>query len=277
MIEFKRIVLILGIALGSHLSVIIIRRAGHRMMASGGGRSLSKLRSISSLGTSMAVFGLYFGAIGLILNELGVSLKAYLASASVLGLAIGFGSQGIVQDVVTGLTLIFSDLFDIGDMVEISGQTGNVKQIGMRFTVLENSFGAQVFLPNRSISSVVNYPKGYIRCIVDVALPEDEAISARIERRIESIVPSTAEQFAGILVYPPSIEDRIQTASGKSFLRVTYRIWPGRQAPLETTFKQEIIQSLKMIDPEYADWMVTVSVEVEKKPMTISSGTKPPR
>ena len=153
MIEFKRIILILGIALGSHLSVIIIRRVGHRMMASGGSRSLSKLRSISSLGTSVAVFVLYFGAIGLILNEFGVSLKAYLASASVLGLAIGFGSQGIVQDVVTGLTLIFSNLFDVGDMVEISGQTGIVKRIGMRFTVLENSFGAQVFLPNRSIRS----------------------------------------------------------------------------------------------------------------------------
>jgi len=277
MFAFKRIILILGIAFGAHVSVIIIRRVGHRMMASDGRRSLSKLRSISSLGTSMAVFVLYFGAIGLILNELGVSLKAYLASASVLGLAIGFGSQGIVQDVVTGLTLIFSDLFDVGDMVEISGQTGVVKQIGIRFTVLENSFGAQVFLPNRSISSVVNYPKGYIRCIVDVVLPEDESISARMERRIESIVSSTAEQFAGILVYPPSIEDRIQTASGKSFLRVKYRIWPGRQASLETVFRQEIIQSLKTIDPQYADWMVAVNVEVEKKPMTISSGKKPPR
>ena len=277
MVEFKRIIIILFIALGSHLSVIIIRRLGQRMMSTGVSRSVSKLRSISSLGTSIAVFVLYFGAIGLILKEVGVSLKAYLASASVLGLAIGFGSQGIVQDVVTGLTLIFSDLFDVGDMVEISGQTGIVKRIGMRFTVLENYFGAQVFLPNRTISGVVNYPKGYIRCIIDVTLSDDEEIAKQMARQIESIVSSAAEQFAGILVHAPSIEGRIKTSSGKSFLRVKYRIWPGRGAPFETTFKQEIIQSLKTIDPSYADWMVTVNFEVEKKPFSISSGTHPPR
>src|SRR5690606_22150626 len=56
----------------------------------------------------------------------------YFASASVIALAIGFGSQGIVQDVVTGLTLIFSDLIDVGDMVEISGQSGVVRSISMR-------------------------------------------------------------------------------------------------------------------------------------------------
>ncbi len=63
-----------------------------------------------------------------------LSLKTYLASASIMGLAIGFGSQGLVQDVVTGVTLVFSDLIDVGEMVEISGQTGIVRSIGMRFT-----------------------------------------------------------------------------------------------------------------------------------------------
>ncbi len=276
MIEFKRIIIIFSIAFGSHLGVIIIRRLGHRMMSTGVSRSVSKLRSISSLGTSIAVFVLYFGALGLILKEVGVSLKAYLASASVLGLAIGFGSQGIVQDVVTGLTLIFSDLFDVGEMVEISGQTGIVKRIGMRFTVLENCFGAQVFLPNRTIGSVVNYPKGYLRCIIDVTLSDDEEISRQMERQIGSIVSSATEQLAGILVHPPSIEGRMKTSSGKSFLRVKYRIWPGRGTPFETTLKQEIIQSLKRIDPSYADWMVAVNFEVEKKLISTASGTKLP-
>ncbi len=255
----------IAIAAGAHLAVVGVRRIGQRVLASRMSPSLSKVRSITTLGASITVFFLYFGAIGMVLNEFGVSIKAYLASASVMGLAIGFGSQGLVQDVVTGLTVIFSDQFDVGDMVEISGQTGIVRQIGMRFTVLENYLGAQAFIPNRTITNVVNYPRGYIRCLVDIILTGNSGMAEQMVKQIESIVVSTSEQFAGILIYPPSIEGRIQTSSGKEFLRVKFRIWPGRGNPIETTLKQEIVQSLKNIDPSYTDWMVTVNFEVEKK------------
>src|SRR5437667_10878842 len=66
-------------------------------------------------------FLLYFFALVLVLDELGINLTAYLASASIVGLAISFGSQGLVQDVVIGLTLICSDTMDVGDMVEVTG------------------------------------------------------------------------------------------------------------------------------------------------------------
>jgi small-conductance mechanosensitive channel len=58
-----------------------------------------------------------FFAVGFILREFGVSLTAYLAAASVVGLAIGFGSQSVIQDVIAGLTFIFSKLIDVGDLV----------------------------------------------------------------------------------------------------------------------------------------------------------------
>jgi small conductance mechanosensitive channel len=87
----------------------MVRKLGQRVMVALPGSSFAKVRKISSLLTSIVIFLLYFTAVGLVLREFGVSLTAYLASASVLGLAIGFGSQGLVQDVVTGLTLIFSD------------------------------------------------------------------------------------------------------------------------------------------------------------------------
>ncbi len=165
-----RILAIIILVILIHLAVILVRRLGKKLTNLRSQSSFSKVRPIASLSTSIVVFMLYFGMFGLILKEFGVSLKAYLASASVMGLAIGFGSQGLVQDVVAGLTLIFSDLIDLGDMVEISGQTGIVRQIGMRFTVLENHFGASVSIPNRTITNVINYPKGYIRCLVDVTL-----------------------------------------------------------------------------------------------------------
>lgn len=222
------------------------------------------MRSIASLSTSVVIFVLYFGALGLILRELGVSLTAYLASASVIGLAVGFGSQGVVQDVVTGLTLVFSDLVDVGDMVEISGQVGIVRSIGMRFVVLENPLGAKVFIPNRTISNVVNYPRGYVRCIVDVLLPGSRETKKQIEKTVEDVMTSAFEQFPGILIAPPSVEGKVRTSKGKEFIRVKFRIWPGRGGPIETTFKQELLKTIQGIDSAFADWMISITYEVEK-------------
>lgn len=266
----SRILLVIGVVVASHLGVLVVRRLGERIMTARMSSSISKAKTVTSLGISIAVFALYFGAFGLVLKEFGVSLKTYLASASVIGLAIGFGSQGLVQDVVTGLTLVFSDLFDVSDMVEISGQTGIVRRVGMRFTVLENPLRAEVFIPNRTISNVVNYPLGYVRALVDITLPNDPGTADRMEEKVASLLKSTAEQIPGIFRAPPSIEGRFRTSSGKEFLRVRFCIWPGRGGPIETTFKQEAAQALKTIDTSYEEWMVTVNYEVEKKSGPVS-------
>jgi len=263
--DITRILLILAIVVVVHLVVRWVRRLGDKMVSAQVRPSLSKTRTVASLVTSALIFALYFGAGGMALAEFGVSLTAYLASASILGLAIGFGSQGLVQDMVTGLTVIFSDLFDVGDMVEISGQVGIVQSIGMRFTVLTNSLGAEISIPNRTITNVINYPRGYVRCLADAVLPSDGELGVRMEESIRTITTSTIEQFPGILRAPPEIEGRQTTSSGKTYFRIKFRIWPGRGGPLETAFKQELVQALKEHDPNYADWMVTINYEVAQK------------
>jgi len=264
-----RILIIAAIMVGLHLLVILVRRISNKWMSSQVSAKLSKSRTIGSLTTSVLVFLLYFSAFGIILSEFGVSLKAYLASASIMGLAIGFGSQGLVQDVVNGLTVVFSGLFDVGDMVEISGQTGTVKAFGMRFTVIENAFGAKVSIPNRTITNVVRYPRGYIRGLVDITLFDDPQLAKQAEEKVKTIVQATFEQLPGTFVYPPSIEGHVKTSSGKEFLRVKFRLWPGRGAPIETVFKQEVNYALKALDPNYQDWMVTVNYEVERKVLSV--------
>jgi small-conductance mechanosensitive channel len=264
-----RILFIVGVMIFLHLVVILVRQLSKKVMSSRIGSSLSKSKTIASLSTSVVVFVVYFSAFGLVLNEFGVSLKAYLASASILGLAIGFGSQGLVQDVVNGLTVVFSGLFNVGDMVEISGQVGIVQSFGMRFTVIENSFGAVVYVPNRTIANVVRYPLGYIRAIADITLPGDQEIAKQLEEKIDSLVSATYEQLSGILLAPPSREGRVKTSSGKEFLRIEFRLWPGRGTPIETIFKQEVVNSLKMFDPNYQEWMVSVNYEIERKAVSL--------
>lgn len=260
-----RVIIAIIVAIGAHGCVRLIRYVSSnviRRLVSPTGRKVS---SVMSLASSALIFALYFGAAGLILTEFGVSVTAYLASASVLALAIGFGSQGIVQDVVTGLTVIFSDLCDVGDMVEISGQPGIVRSIGMRFIVIENSMGALVFVPNRSITNVINYARGYVRCLVDVNLSEDPQTAEMMLKHIESLVTGVFEQFPGIFIFPPSIEGRLRTAAGHEFVRIKFRIWPNRGGPIETSFKQSLLQVLKTIDANYQDWMIAIHYEVEKK------------
>jgi small conductance mechanosensitive channel len=254
-----------GLAVVTHLLVMLVRQVVGHAFSGEQVRRHQKLRSIATLATSAVVFTLYFLAIGLILREFGVSLTAYLASASVVGLAIGFGSQGIVQDVVTGLTFIFSDLIDVGDLVEASGQTGIVKAITMRFVELENAMGAIVFIPNRTINNVINYPRGYIRCIVDITLFGEDATRDAIETAALKKMGQIQQQFPGICITVPSSEGRIKFDSGKEILRLKFRIWPTREKPIEMTYSQELAAELTAIDPGYQPWMVTIGYEVEKR------------
>jgi moderate conductance mechanosensitive channel len=259
-----RTLLILGVVVVLHLAVHLVRVAGERLIRGRAAASVRKLRTATSLGTSAAVFTLWFFAIGFILRELGINMTAYLASASVIGLAVGFGSQGVVQDVVTGLTLIFSNLVDIGEMVILGGQTGIVRAIGMRFIVLETSLGAMVSIPNRTITNVVSYPKGYVRSIVDVSLADDQDLQRQMIALIEQLVPTVAEQFPGIMRSPPSIEGLVRNSAGRAFMRLKFRIWPDRVEPISQSFRQELLHGLRKLDPAYADWMVAVHFEVEK-------------
>ena len=261
---WQRVIGFVGIAVVTHLTVVLIRRLAYHLLAAGSARQYAKLRTVGTLAASILIFTLYFLVGGLILRELGVSLTAYLASASVVGLAIGFGSQGVVQDVVTGLTFIFSDLLNVGDLVEVSGQTGIVKGITMRFIELQNAMGASVYLPNRTVTSVINYPRGYVRCIVDVTLLGDDDARNSAEQTAETLMRATHEQFPGILIAAPSIEGRIRLNTGREVLRVKFRIWPGRGAPIESVYVKELTAELQRANADFQPWMIALSYEVEK-------------
>ena len=258
-----RMASIVAVAVGSHAIVIAVRYISRWLIARFSDRSLAKIRTITSLLTSIIVFSLYFGAIGFVVNEFGLSLTGYFASASVIALAVGFGSQGVVQDVVMAMTIIVTDMLDIDDMVEISNQTGIVKNISMRFVTLENSLGATVLIPNRSIVNIVRYPRGYVRVHVDVTLPDNQDQASLIEKKVAAFVSSVVAQFAGVLRAPPEHMGRSATPSGKVYVRTKFRVWPNRTGPLETAFKQEFVSQLKIDVPDFADWMVSVNAEVD--------------
>lgn len=258
-----RILAFVGLALLAHVAVRGLQRGAEFALEPREGRvdvlrRHPKLVTVMTLLVSAITFAVYFSALGLILSEFGVSLTAYFASATIIGLAVGFGSQGLVQDVVAGLTLIFSDAMDVGDVVELSGQVGRVERIGLRFTVLTNVFRQRVLIPNRNIGQISRYSGGVIRAYVDAQIPQ-EAEAAEAEKGVMAIAQSFHQQHRGVVGKPESEGVRVAGEEGWRFVRVRFRIWPGQQPLIETAFRQRLTATLRSQFPEYADWMVTVT------------------
>lgn len=233
-----------------------------------------KFVTLIQLIASGVTFILYFFAIGLMLEEFGVDLKEYLASASILGLAISFGSQGLVQDVVISLTLIFSDAMDVGDMVEIVGTNtviGRVEEIGLRFTTLHNLFNQRVFIPNRTIANVSRFPQGGVVAYADVQLPPG-VDAEKAAQAIQNTAQGIWAQFEAIILNEPLVNP-VETVPGGEwrFVRVHFKIWPGQGGLIENTFRQQVVNTMKVYYPAYADWQVAVTYRA----ITGESDTKP--
>ncbi|MGB5546182.1 MAG: mechanosensitive ion channel domain-containing protein [Polyangiales bacterium] len=261
--SLTRLMWIAVIAVTAHLGVSIVRRLARHVLLSRLG-SEAKAQTVTGFAQSMLVFVLYFGAFGFGLDELGVPLTTYLAGASVIGLAVSFGSQGVVQDVITGLTVVFSDVLDVGDLANVGGQVGIVESIGMRFTALIGFSGERVFVPNRTIANVVNYPDGYIHAYMDGQLPSaDEGARVQTTKLAESIAKSAYEQYRGILLLPPTIENIHDTGAGDGYVRIKFRVWPGQGQLIEGPIKEGLVSALKQLDPSYASWMVSVYYRAE--------------
>ncbi|HVM62482.1 MAG TPA: mechanosensitive ion channel domain-containing protein [Verrucomicrobiae bacterium] len=220
----------------------------------------------------------YFFALGLVLQEFGVNLTAYLASASIVGLAISFGSQGMVQDMVIGLTLIFSDTMDVGDMVEILGNAavvGRVEEVGLRFTKLANLYNQTVFIPNRTIANVSRFPLGGVHAYADVQVPPGVKPEKAVEI-VGNVARGMWRQFGAIILSEPVITEVETTAGGWDFMRVQFKIWPGQGALIETTFRQQIVSVMKTFQTSYADWQIPVTYRAATASKTLKPLPKPP-
>ncbi len=282
-----RLWLIAALAILAHVLVKIIRHISEWLIIKNQAQKnplgfvtrQPKFVTLTRLIVSGIIFAMYFIAIGLVLEELGVNLTAYLASASVVGLAISFGSQGLVQDVVIGLTLIFSDVMDVGDLVEIAGATiviGRVEEIGLRFTKLVNFYNQEIFVPNRTIANVSRFPLGGIYAYADVQIPAG-VDREKAGQTVVNVAKGMWGQFGAIILSEPTMGP-VETAEGGGwdFVRVHFKIWPGQGSLIETTFRQQMVSAMKAFNPNYADWQVPVTyraITASKKSPVPAEGT----
>jgi moderate conductance mechanosensitive channel len=191
------------------------------------------------------------------------TFKTYLTSAAVIGLALSFGLQGLVQDVVTGITIILSDTMDVGDTVDLmNGVIGRVERVGLRFTKVINFYNQEIFVPNRAIANVSRFPHSGLSAYVDVQIPVKADQNAVVET-IQNVVKGVQAQFNAIILAEP-VFGKVQATPGNwNYLRVRFVIWPGQNAIIETTFRSQMVNAMKAFDPSYGDWQVVVTYRAQ--------------
>ncbi len=183
-----------------------------------------------------------FIMIMLILNEFGFNLGPLLAGAGVAGLAISFGAQSIVKDIITGFFIIFEDQFAVGDVIQTGTYKGTVQMVGLRTTRLVSWNGEVNIIPNGSIISVTNFSLSNSLAVVDIPMSMERSLEdarGMVTRATESMKTDKLE----VLDVPEVLG--IQTlTTGEYSLRIIAKCQPNSRADVEraihTAVKQEL-------------------------------------
>ncbi len=117
----------------------------------------------STLGIIILVFALF-----MILSELGVDIAPLLAGAGVIGIAVGFGAQSLIKDLLGGIFVLLEDQYNKGDVVQIAGISGLVEEVNLRRTILRDLEGIVHSIPNGQITTASNYTRDWARAKLDI-------------------------------------------------------------------------------------------------------------
>jgi small conductance mechanosensitive channel len=146
-------------------------------------RAEQRIDALSSVLRSIVSFVIFLVAVLMCLGELGIDLAPLLAGAGVLGVAIGFGSQSLVRDFLTGTFILVEDQFGVGDTVDLGPATGTVEAVSLRTTRLRAIDGTVWHVPNGEIARVGNMSQHWSRALLDV----DVAYDTDVEHARETI------------------------------------------------------------------------------------------
>lgn len=183
-----------------------------------------------------------FMMILMILGTLGVPYGPILAGAGVFGLAIGFGAQSLVKDVITGFFIIFEDQFAVGDIVQTGQFKGTVEEIGLRVTRIKSWTGEVHIIPNGSITEVTNFSLHNSVAVVDVSIAYEMDIDKATEV-IRETVERVSKESENV-VKPPDVLGVQTLAASEVIIRIVCECKPNTHAAIARRMNAEIKKSL---------------------------------
>ncbi len=199
-------------------------------------------QTLSKLLKNALIYLIAFIVIVMVLETLGVPVATLIAGAGVAGLAIGFGAQSLVKDIISGFFIIFEDQFSVGDYITIDGLEGTVEEIGFRTTKLAGWTGEQYVLPNGSINFVTNYSIHNGLSVVEINVPYENDIP-HVEQLLEKIIASLPNEY-DIFISPPEIHGVTNLEMSNFVIRVIAETLPSNQWAGERIIRKEVKEQL---------------------------------
>ena len=211
--------------------------------------------TLHKLVKSAVRYTIYFIAFFQVLSILGVNTTSIVASAGIASVAIGFGAQSLVKDIISGFFIILEGQFDVGDNVKIYNQAafiagGYVMSLGLRSTKIRSKDGEVYFIPNGTINQVVNYSLMYNLALVELSIKIDESIE-KIEERINKVIgnANNSKEYNDLLYkndklhidYIEKIEDNVVT------IHVIGKAKVGKKNEIETRLRRDFYKEFKSL------------------------------
>jgi small conductance mechanosensitive channel len=241
-------VLVLAVAwvlsrLERRLSVRLVESL--RLVPVSRGRGADRARTLAGVVSAIFRIVIWVTAMLVVLGQLDVHLTAFVATATVVGAAVGFGAQTLVKDFLSGMLIIAEGQYGVGDSIEVNGLVATVEHVTLRVTRLRSLDGIVWYVPNGDIRTVGNHSEGTSQAVIDLEVPAgtDLRLAGRLaeeEGRAMAAEPEWAEE----LLSPPKFSGVQDESADSVTLRVLARTLAGRHFSVARELRLRVLERL---------------------------------
>ena len=205
------------------------------------GRRTQRAQTMGGLFRSI-ITGIIVAVVGtMMLSQVGVDIAPIIASAGIIGIALGFGAQSLVKDFLSGIFMILEDQFGVGDIIDVGEATGTVEAVSLRVTRLRDINGTVWYVPNGEIARVGNQSQNWSRTVLDVGVSYNEDLT-RVRTVLEEIAHELWEDatLTKDVIEEPSVWGVQELAADAVTMRVVLKTTPGAQWAVAREMRERI-------------------------------------
>ncbi len=177
----------------------------------------------------------------MVLSELGVNIAPIIASAGIIGIALGFGAQSLVKDFFSGIFIFIEDQYGVGDVVDVGEASGTIEVVTLRMTRLRDINGTVWYVPNGEILRVGNKSKNWSRAVVDVSVGYGEDL-VHVQRVLREVAHDLRDDddFGRVIIEEPEVTGVEELTPDAITIRVMVKTAPLEQWAVARALRQRI-------------------------------------